>query len=160
MAVTLTYQHVRNEAFVKALAKLARFEGFKDFRVAYSIAKFVRKWEQEAQMAQELYLKLVKQYAKLDEKGNVEPVENQPGTFQIPNESVEVWKQAAENFHTISFEIEVKKLPISKLEAVGLSAMELNALEPLLEIDFQESDSSSSSDASLALVETSSTSVA
>jgi hypothetical protein len=118
--------------FVQALVKLGKFEGFKEQRVAYNVAKVIRRFDAESTIAQELFLKLVKQYAVLDEKGNIKSPEDKPGTYEIPDEKVADWKKAKEDFDDVEFELDCHKIRLEQLGNAPLSPIDLNALEPLL----------------------------
>lgn len=133
MSVKLSYKEIKNQTFVQGLAKLANYGGFKDQRLAYNVAKLIRKWDSEAQMAQDLFMKLVKQYATLDEKGNIKTPEGaNSGAFEVVDEKADAFAKARKEFESIEFDIPVHKIRIDQLEGTGLTPMEMMALEPIL----------------------------
>ncbi len=134
MAIKLTYKLINNGAFVSAIGKIAKFEGWTDQRSAYNAAKFFRRFKQEMETAQELYVKLVKRHAKVDEKGNLISPEDKPGQFEILDQNAEAWIKAREDFESVSFEIDCHPIPLEKLQGAELSAIDLDVIEPLLDL--------------------------
>src|ERR1700692_3439016 len=120
--ISLTYKDINNQLFITALAKLHRFDAWNDAQLKYNIAKMGRRFSVESDLAQEEYIKLVKKYAKLDEKGNPEPISpDKLGTFEIPTENEEAWKKARADFESVKFEIDCHPIPLSKLDVCPLS---------------------------------------
>lgn len=133
MAVKLTYKMIQDRNFVAGLGKLANFGGFKDQKLAYNVAKLIRKWEVEVLTAQELYIKLVKQFAVVDENGNLKtPEGGAPGSFEIPDGKDEAFKTARADFEKVELEIPVHKIRLEQLEGVGITPLEMNAMDALL----------------------------
>lgn len=128
--IELNYGKIREGDFVMALGKLANYPNFGP-KLAYSVAKIQRKVLNEAKGAQELFLKMVKKYAKLDEKGEIAPIPG-PGQFTIRDEALEDWKKELEEFSTIKFQIAAHKLTFKDIEKVPLSPNDLIALEPVI----------------------------
>jgi hypothetical protein len=130
--IKLKYKNIQDNLFNQAIAKLAGHT-FRDFRFNYNVAKFVRKFQIHVNDAQEEFLSLVKQYAILDEHGDFVPENNIPGTYTIKPEKVEEWKLARADFDSTEFEIPCHKMRIDQLEGAPLSAMDILAIEDLLD---------------------------
>jgi hypothetical protein len=133
--LTVTYGQLRDQVFGRALTKLANCSGFKSPKVTFNIAKINRRVLDEAKLADEVYQKLVRQYCRLDEKGEIEPHEGRPGTFVIPEERGDEWKAKLAEFHAISFEMDRPRIALEDVSPAQLSPAEVMALEPLLSFD-------------------------
>lgn len=131
MSFKLTNRQLKDPAFNQALAKLGAF-GFKNAKTAYNVAKVIRKVTQEGAIVQELYTKLIKQYAELDEQGLIKPLPDKPGTFQIKEGSVEEWQKAMDDLLALEFEVPCHKINIDDLDSVGLTATDMAALDVML----------------------------
>jgi hypothetical protein len=132
MPLTLKYKHINTPSFVEALAKLGRYDRLKDFKLAYNIAKIIRRFDAESTIAQELFVKLVRQHCKLDENGLIIPADGKPGSFEILEGKETEWVQARKDFDEMEFELDCHKIRVEQLDGAPLSPMELVALEPLL----------------------------
>lgn len=137
----LKFADVKNQDFVRAYMKIITHTEYKDTKTAYNIAKIARKFDQESKLSQELYVKLIKKYAKLDDKGEIAPRKEGerviPNTYEIRDEAVEdgSWKKAAEDFDATEFEIACHKVKLSDLNNVGLSPVDLLALEDIIDLE-------------------------
>ena len=133
----LKYSDMKSREFIMALGKCMQNTNYKSTTIAYNVAKIGRKFDQETKICQELYLKVIKAHAKLDEKGNIAPrVEGGkpvPNTYEISDDKVEAWKKACEDFDNTLIEIPCNKINLSDLENAGMSPADLVALEPVLE---------------------------
>jgi hypothetical protein len=112
--------------------KLANCAQLKSPKVAYNVAKINARFVDEAKLADELYNKLVEQYAKKAEDGKLEPHEGRPGTFFIPLELTAEWGEKLKEFHAISFEVDRPALNLDEIMVAQLSPVEISALEPVL----------------------------
>lgn len=128
----LTYEHLRNPEFQIALQRLGAHP-FRDQKLAYKIAKMLWKLAKEIKICDELFAKLLDQYAEKDEKGRLKPYQNKEGTFQIPEANAEVWKSAIKEFLSVEVKISAEKFKLTDFDGVELSASNLVALEPLME---------------------------
>ena len=137
MAIKLTYEHFRTPGFHQALAKLMNAP--LPTKAAYSLAKVDRKIRKEMEIAQELFEKIVNKYAKKDEKGEIEPLPDQPGTFQIPKENQEAYKKELDEMHANTIEVDVRQVSLKDLERAQLSARDMSLLDPIItEIEIVE----------------------
>lgn len=133
--IKLTYMDINNRLFIDAVKKLMIYDQWGSAQLKYNIHKIGRRLSDESDVAQAEYLKLVKQHAELDEKGDIVPVSpEQPGTFVIKTEKEEVWKTARADFEAVTFEIDCHPVPLSKLDLCPLSPQDVGVLEPLLDI--------------------------
>lgn len=130
--IKLKYEALRDGAFYQAVAKINNFNGFKDARLLASIARIVKLVDKYQKECDEVFIKLVKQYCELDEKGEIKSPANAPGRYTILPEKLEEWKKAVEEFNKIEVELFAKKLDFNTLVAAQLSAHDLVVLEPML----------------------------
>lgn len=128
----VTYENLRDHAFARGMSKLANFSGFKKPAVAYNVAKINLKCMEEAKIADDLFKNLVKKYAKLDDKGEIQPMAGQPGTFEIRDEAVPEWQAALKEFLAHEVEINRERIKFDDVGDAGLSPMEIGALESIL----------------------------
>lgn len=129
MPIKLTYGAVREGRLTMAIAKLAN-EKF-PAKLGYDVLKLKKALVQEINTAQELFMKLLKQYAKLNEQGEIDPIHG-PNTFEIRDEAKEEWNKELKNFEAIEFEVPVNPLRLDAVPTLTISANELEALEPVL----------------------------
>jgi len=134
--IKLSYSTLRSDSFHMVFSKLCRSQEF-SVQTAYQIAKLKDKIRKELQIEQDLFLGLVRQYCKLDEKGEILPIKQEdkviPGTFEIVPEKQDEWNAKYGEF--IKQEITIDRDPIG-LKDIGsaeLSADDLLAIEPILE---------------------------
>jgi hypothetical protein len=130
---TLTNKDLKSDDLPLALLKLEAFPKYGDIKVTYNIARAIALIKQRFIKSQNEFFELLREYAKLDEKGQFIPHDDEPNTYEIKDEKKEEWKEALLKFEEQSFSIERHKLKLSDLEEVGLSPKELTALAPLLE---------------------------
>jgi len=139
--LTLTYGTVKKPQFVHTLAKLAS-KPMTNPKAAYAIAKMTKSLGAETAVVQDAFIKLLKGYAKLDDKGEFVPTENDgvpiPGTYQVPEENQEAFHAAMDVFHGQTFQCHGRKLTLDELEGCDLSAMEMDTLKDIIEEPAEE----------------------
>lgn len=134
--LTVSYGQLRDGTFARAMTKMANCSGFKSPKVAYNIAKINQRMLDEAKLADELYQKLVKEYCKKTEAGEIESHEGRPGTFVIPEERGAEWKEKLAEFHSISFEVDRPRVDLDDVQGPAqLSPLKIMALEPVIAFD-------------------------
>jgi hypothetical protein len=83
------------------------------------------------------YLTLVKEHAKLDEKGKPMPREDFNGR-KIPHsfepKDRDAWDKVAQEFSEKVVTIKAEKIPLDKLTGLEFTPLEMAALEPILDI--------------------------
>lgn len=129
----LKYGHLRNVNFLRGINRLANYQGLKDPKALYNIMRITKKIEQEGKNSDELFMKVVKQYAELDEKGDVVCIEDKPGMPKIPEEKQKEYAEKLKEFMDIDFKIERFKVKLSDVVGAGFSAKELEGLEDILD---------------------------
>lgn len=148
----LKYKLFEDRGFQLAVQKLADYP-FRNQLTAYNVARLFKKFGQEAETAQTLWIKLLKQFAELDQNGNFKPLEvtQSDGSiskdfnkFVVADEKKDDFKKAEAEFGELEFEVPCTPLKLSDIEMVDCSAKELLALEPILDTKLIESYSSSS----------------
>lgn len=130
--IKLTYGTLRDKEFFMAIAKLNNCAQFKDVRLIANIARIVKLIDKNQNESNDVFLKLLKQYAKLDEKGEVAPAPGKPGTYEIKDDSLIEWQNKYKEFCDVEFEIFAKKLYLHDLVPAQLAPKDLIALEPIL----------------------------
>lgn len=131
MAVKVKQGQFRSQDFIQGLVKI-RNHSFKDQKVAYGVMRLLKFFEQETELVQQGFQKLVKQFAILDEKGEFVPHNGQPGTFQIIPEKVEDWKKAVKEFEDVDVELQQHPIRLEHLQGAGLTPGDMLAVECLL----------------------------
>lgn len=132
--IKLCYKSMRDNAFAQAIIKLTQYPGFPT-KTSLKIAKIKKAIDAEKDLVQDEFIRLVKLHADLDEKGNILPHNDQPGTYHITDEKNEAWNKALKDFEEASFDIQQNPLTIDELEGVRLSPADIIALECLLADD-------------------------
>lgn len=129
----LTNKDLQNENLPLALVKLEAFPKYNDIKVTYNIARSITLIKQRFLKVQNEFFDMLREYAKLDEKGQFIPHGDQPDSYEIQDDKKEDWQKAIREFEEQSFKIERHKLKLSDISGVGLSPKEINALAPMLE---------------------------
>lgn len=136
--IKVPFKEFRIGPFMPVFQKIASFSKFGP-KMLYSVTRIQKKLDKAHQEWNEQFVKLVKQYAEKDEKGELVPRKNEkgqaiPNSFEIPDGNVEAWKKAVEELDTVEAEIDLYKLSVEKLieSGIELSAQECLILEPLL----------------------------
>lgn len=130
--IKVPYKLLKSPQFQVALRKISNHP-FKSQKSAYNVMRIAKKVDEESKNCQELFTKLLKGFAKLDDKGEFVPVDGQPGTYQVPDEKQADFQKAAEEFDELEFTIERYPIKLEELDGVGLSPAELGAVESLLQ---------------------------
>lgn len=146
----LKFSDTQSRQFLTAYRKVMQFTGFKDSTITYNATKIGRKFDQEAQICQETFIKLAKNFAKLDEKGNFVLQEKEninakgekvvtkiPNTFVTREECLAdgSWEKALKEWNAMEFEIQCHKIKLADLNGAGLSPEDLLALDALLDVE-------------------------
>lgn len=135
----VSYGSFRDNSFMQSLARLTNHK-FKNPKAAYRVMKITKGIEKELPQAQELFLKSLKEYAILDDKGNIAPAEDgKEGTYKIKDECVDAWRKAYTDFQEIKADLGWHKLTLDDIEGMDVSAADLNALDCIIEVDAEPS---------------------
>lgn len=131
MALKLTYGKLRDRNFGRAFGKVAGYAGYKSPAVAINLAKINKKLLEEAEIADEQHLALVKQYAQLDEKGEV--VADDKGTWKPKDDAAQKEFEAKlKEFNAVEFEVPGALLRVEDIMAAGVSPLDLSFLDEWL----------------------------
>lgn len=129
--ITLKYKEINDGAFQQALKKFTQTTALHP-KDAYNVARISDKVGQETRLARELYFKMLKKYAKVDEKGNAIQTNTAPFFEFAEGVDKEAWAKEYEEFLDITFEIRRNKMAVEDLPAnVGLAPADMLALAPL-----------------------------
>lgn len=130
--MTLKFSTLNDPNFNTTLNKLSKETGFSNFKASYNVAKILRRLTKELKIARDLNLKLVKDYAEVDDKGN--PVfDNQTGMPKFLDEEKQKEYQAKhKDFLETEIDLDCSPVTLQDLGTIKLSPHEINALEPIL----------------------------
>jgi hypothetical protein len=133
----MSYKDLRNFALQQAIQKLFRYDSFKDVKVIQSISKLGKKLDEAKSESDEVFKKLVKSYAVLDEKGEIKL--DTKGAFEVPDEKTAEWSEKIKEYDATMVEFDAPKLSADKLVKLGcpLSALDLTAMEAFLVADLE-----------------------
>jgi len=129
---TIAYGQFQDATFMAALARLGSHK-FKNPKTTFRVMKLTKAINKELNDSQELFVKTLKEYAKLDDKGEFVPQDNKPGTYVIREEKVDEWKIAFNEFKVIEPSLHRKKLSLDELEDFTTSAVEMNGMSKLID---------------------------
>lgn len=133
----ITYREMFDRSFQSAISKLRGWDGFvkKDPRIALNFGKIVKVIEQEAKDAQEVWLKVLDQYAKKDENGKLLTTRDSSGMlgYNISEDKLGEYEEAEKKHADNVLEIQRQHLRLEDLTGSSLTPDELNAIECLLE---------------------------
>ena len=132
--ITLKYKNLRKGDLNGASAKLSNAKKFHPSQ-ALQVFKIVDQLFDKNLIIAEEYTALAASHAVLDEKGLMKPKEDHMGNPR-PNSFVSkdsaAWEKAVVDFGETEFKIFGEKFPMSILEGLELSPLEMAALEPLI----------------------------
>lgn len=140
--IQLSNQLLNSREFSVSLSKLKAAQGL-DVKTMYAVSKICKKVEAWIGDGRDVYSKMIRANAALDENGrllpeiasNGNPI---PGSFQVlPERKEELEKQMAEFMNT-EFEIKIGRLNPEKFQGANLTPGDLIALEPLFELEVEE----------------------
>ena len=127
----LKYSIVKDKFLTNALVKLGNYSKFPP-KFAMQVKRIMDIiYDYEAKIAAE-YQALIEKHAKKDEKGNYIPREDydgvkRAGTFE-PHDK-EAWDKDYAEFENKTFNISTPPISLKDLEGVGLTPLELRAME-------------------------------
>jgi hypothetical protein len=136
MPIKLTYKIIDDRSFLETLKQLSNYP-FRNQRFSYNVSKIWRRLISEVEAANEQWIKLLKQYAELDEKGSFVPkTEDAPHSFKIIEGKEAEFEAAKKDFEAVGFEIDCHPLKLEQLEQMPISGTQIDTLAPLF--DFTE----------------------
>jgi hypothetical protein len=138
--IKLKYEILKNPQFFAAFGKVYHCTAIKDVKAVANVARLGKLLDKEAELCQEVFIKVVKQYAHLDDKGEIKSPEGRPGGFEIKEENKDAWVKAMEDFNATEAELFAKKIAGHDLVGANLSPADLVMLEPILLIDLGDEE--------------------
>lgn len=133
--IKLTNENLNNFGFQQALGKL-RTMPF-GTKTAYKISFIGNHVDRHVKQGREVFQKIAKKFAKLDENENLIPEKDEngnpiPGSFLFKDDdSRDLFNKEQEEFMTTEHIIPKHKLSVDELEGTRLSANDISALSPL-----------------------------
>lgn len=128
----IAYENFKNPNFHRGVQKLANHP-YPNAKVAYGVMRISKKIEQATVAAQAEFVTLLRKYAKLDDKGDIAPI-NGPNTFEIRDEVLDEWKAKAAEYEQTVAQIDWGPLKLDDLDGVKLTPMEMGAVSVLLDL--------------------------
>lgn len=135
-AIVVTNEHLNNPQFTSALRTMNSKE--LPIKAAYAIGCICSEVDKLIVKNRNVFSAMAKKYAKLDEKGNIEPEKDEKGnpifgSLQFKDdESKEMFNKEVEDFSTIEHTVNQKKIDVGLLHGVAMSGRDISVLEPLL----------------------------
>ena len=131
--VTVTQKDLKNITLRLATRSIYNCTKFSPKR-ARVVAKACRKLDDEFILVDGLYDKLIEEFGKHDEQGNIVPQPGgAPGSFIIEEGKEEAFENAIKETELVTVDIEGVNFTMDDLEVVGnLSPAQIDALEPFI----------------------------
>lgn len=124
-----------NENIPSVLEILGSTKGLSSV-TAYRISKNIKVITEEEKTYQDTRIKLCKEYAEKDDKG--EPIVIDDKKYDISAENLKKFNKELNNLLEEEIDIEIKKLSLHEIDRVGLSAFELNSIEFMLNLEEED----------------------
>jgi len=121
---------LKDQPFTSALAKIEQHAGFPP-KLALEIGKFMKALRDRIEDVQDEFNTLVKKYCHLTKDGEIDH-KDKPGQYHIKKELIPKWEDAYDAFEALEFKINAPRFQLSDLERVGLTPVQMAALEPLI----------------------------
>ena len=128
--LTIKFKTMKDPTFAAALNKLGSCPTYLSMEDVRAIAKVVKNIRNEMDIVQEIWIKFLKQFAKLDDKN--EFVSERPGGFEIREEMIEEWKKAIVEWGENESKVQGEKINMNAIKGANLSPNEFIAIEGLL----------------------------
>lgn len=133
--VSIQVKHINHPVFLGALGKLDQGQ-YANPETTLQVMRLVRQCHKLVKQQRDLYQRITKKYALLDEKGEV--------TIEAGN--IKFKDEASEKAHSVEFEkmmevnLEMNSSPLELYEIAGakLTPMEMQAILPLLNVDDED----------------------
>lgn len=133
--IRIGYDVIVSKGFQDGMKKLLAYPGFKNFSVAFNAGKISQEVDIHTMGLKKSIHALAKEFAILDEKGEIKTPEGAPeGAFQVPNEKIEEWEAKVAELQARELVVDRPKFKAEDLSDVGLTPVEILALEGLIEI--------------------------
>lgn len=127
----LSYKELRDGNFNRAFGQLANYGGLST-KTAINIAKIKKALDAEVEIAQKVFIDLLKKFAELDEAGEIKPHNGVPNTYNVPEERQPEFVIAMKEFEQMEFEVDRTKVTYRELDGAKMSANDILALDPIL----------------------------
>lgn len=132
----IPYLDMFNKNFQIAVSKLRSWDGFikKDPRLALNFGKITKAMEQEMKEAQEVWGKVLLEYAKKDEKGELIVEKHPDGSsgYHILEDKLVEFREAEKKHSSNTLEIQRNPVKLEDLVGCSLTPDELVAIECLM----------------------------
>ena len=113
--------HLRNPTFIKTCQKIMNTTGLTP-KVAYHAMRVCTLLDQEIKQADVAFDKLKKEWVEQKEDGSI----------HVPNEKMEGWSKAFEEFHDVKVTIDKHKFKLADLTPAALTPADYMMLEPMI----------------------------
>lgn len=99
-------------------------------QTAYKIAKFVQKTADDANFYQEQRQKLIEQYAKRNDKGELDTTDNR---YHFEGENKKAWEEAWLELTNTEIDTPAIKFNLAEFATVNFTAQEMTTLDPIID---------------------------
>lgn len=123
----MKFEVFAHPAFIETLSKI--FNANLPVKVAYRLGKIQKLLAEESERYEELRVKLVKKYAKVDEDG--EFIANELGNVQIDETKFDEFSKEMQEL--LNIEIDTPKISIDDLDGIDITSTELLMIGGILE---------------------------
>lgn len=131
--IKLSFKHLNDQDFAKALIKLSNEQGWANFQSSYNVAKILRRMKKELSTAREMHQKLIEKYAKKDEKGGFLRAETGPFPYELENQAE--YEEKMKDFLETQVELDCHPITERDLGSIKLSPSDINTLEPIFDLE-------------------------
>jgi len=128
----VSVKELNHPAFIGALSKLDNCAKYPTAQMSFNVMKIVKQCHEAIKDQRELYKKLVKEYAQLDEAGEIKLTDNKEIVYK--DAAAEAEHQAKfEEFMNAKLKITGEKLPLSALDNAQIAPIEFEAIMCLID---------------------------
>ncbi len=125
-------KELNHPGFISALSKLDMCDKFPTAAEAYNVMQITKACQETIKAQRDLYRNLVKEYADLDEKGQIK-LDEQGGLMFKSTEAQEAHMKKFEEFMETNVTIPGNPVALKTLDKVGLAPMELDSIMCLVD---------------------------
>ena len=142
--IKISYKELNSEGLNQALAQLGSQSNFASFDAAYNVAKITKQFQENLEIAREMYAKWTKEFLVVDEAGKLKPatVPHPLCPWEIKEGMTEEFNKKMEEFLNTQAEINAMPLTPQALGNVKLSPHQILNLKPLFDSSVSQPESS------------------
>lgn len=128
----VTVEQLNHPGFINGLQKLDVCSKYPTAKMAWDILQMTKQLREMLKDQRDTYVKLVKEYASLDEQGNIKFSDDKEIVYK-DEASKEEHQKKFDEFMAMKLEVKGEKIPFEAINDAGFSPMELDAISCLLD---------------------------